>query len=86
MGRCLFSTQGPSDGAAVADLVIRGNEMDLALYLELAADLPVQRRLVGFHRQEEVSRLLLELPKGALGIKQVRLVQHTLEIKFAKEL
>jgi hypothetical protein len=37
---------------------------DLALSLELAADLAVQRLLVGFNRQEEVGTLLLELPKN----------------------
>ncbi len=39
--RCLFGTQGPSDGAAVADLVIRCLERDLALSLEMAAELAV---------------------------------------------
>ena len=60
----LFGAQGPGDVAAVADLVIRCQERDLALSLELAADLTVQRLLVGFHRQEEVGPLLLELPKN----------------------
>ena len=45
--RCLFGTQGPGVGAAVADLVIRCHERDLALSLELAADLAVLRLLVG---------------------------------------
>ena len=49
---------------AVADLVIRCHKRDLALSLELAADLAVQRLLVGFNRQEEVGPLLLELPKN----------------------
>jgi hypothetical protein len=62
--RCLFGTQGPGDDAAVADLVIRCNVRDLALSLKLAADLTVQRLLVGFNRQEEVGPLLLELPKN----------------------
>jgi hypothetical protein len=62
--RGLFGAQGPGDGAAVADLVIRCHERDLALSLELAADLAVQRLLVGFNRQEEVGPLLLELPKN----------------------
>ena len=62
--RRLFGSQGPGDVATVADLVIRYHERDLALSLELAADLAVQRLLVGFHRQEEVGPLLLELPKN----------------------
>ena len=62
--RCLFGAEGPGDGAAVADLVIRCHERDLALSLKLAADLPVERFLVGFHCQEEVGPLLLELPKN----------------------
>ena len=62
--RRLFGPQGPGDVATVADLVIRCHERDLALSLKLAADLAVQRFLVGFHRQEEVGPLLLELPKN----------------------
>jgi len=62
--RCLFGTQGPGDGTAVAALLIRCHERDLALSLELAADLSVQRLLIAFHRQEEVGPLLLELPKN----------------------
>ena len=70
--RCLFGTQGPGDGAAVAALLIRCHERDLALSLELAADLSVQsllialllRRSLRLHRQEEVGPLLLELPKN----------------------
>jgi hypothetical protein len=62
--RCLLGTQGPGDGAAVADLLIRCHKRDLSLSLELAADLPVQRLLVGFHRQEKAGPLLLELPKN----------------------
>jgi hypothetical protein len=61
---CLFGAEGPGDGAAVADLVIRCHERDLALSLKLAANLPVERFLVGFHCQEEVGPLLLELPKN----------------------
>jgi hypothetical protein len=56
----LFGAQRPGDGAAVADLVIGCHERDLALSLELATDLAVERLLVGFHRQEEVGTLLLE--------------------------
>jgi hypothetical protein len=45
--------------------VIGCHERDLALSLELAADLAVQRLLVGFHCQQEVGPLLLEeLKKG----------------------
>jgi hypothetical protein len=43
----LLGPQRPGDVAAVADLVIRCHERDLALSLELAADLAVQRLLVG---------------------------------------
>jgi hypothetical protein len=62
--RGLFGPQRPGDVATVADFVIRCHERDLALSLELAVDLTVQRLLVGFHRQEEVGPLLLELPKN----------------------
>ena len=70
--RRLFGTQRPGDVATVADLVIRCHERDLALSLELAADLAVQRLLVGLllrrshrlDRQKEVGPLLLELPKN----------------------
>ena len=68
MRRCLFGPQRPGDGAAVADLVIRCHERDLALALELAADLPVQRLLVGLDRQQEVGPLLLELPKNGCWV------------------
>lgn len=60
----LLGAQRPGDIAAVANLVIRCHERDSALALELAADLAVQRLLVGFHGQEEVGPLLLELPKN----------------------
>jgi hypothetical protein len=60
----LFGAQHPGDVAAVANLVIRCHERDFALAVELAADLAVQRLLVGFNRQEEVGPLLLELPKN----------------------
>ena len=62
--RGLFGAQRPGDVPTVADLVIRCHKRDLALSLELAADLAVQRLLVGFNRQEEVGPLLLELPKN----------------------
>lgn len=63
-----FGTQRPGDGAAMADLVIRCNEWDLAPPLELAADLAMQRLLVGFERQKEVGPLLLELPKNGFWV------------------
>ena len=66
--RGLFGPQRPGDVAAMADLVIRCHERDLALSLELAADLAVQRLLVGFDRQEEVGPLLLELPKNGFWV------------------
>ena len=74
--RCLFGTQGPGDGAAMADLVIRCHEGDLALSLDLAADLPVQRLLVRLllrrslrlDRQQEVGPLFLELPKNSCWV------------------
>jgi hypothetical protein len=36
----------------------------VALSLELASDLAMQRLLIGFYRQKEVGPLLLELPKN----------------------
>jgi len=45
--RCLFGTQYLGHDAAVADLMILCHERDLALSLELAADLAMQRLLVG---------------------------------------
>ena len=66
--RNLFcSQQHPGDVATVADLLIRCHKRDRAPSLELAADLTMQRLLVGFHRQQEVGPLLLELPKKAFG-------------------
>jgi hypothetical protein len=61
--RSLFGPQCPGDVAAVADLVIRCHKRDVALSLELAADLTMERLLVVFDRQEEVGPLLLELSK-----------------------
>ena len=40
----------------------------LARLADDLADLPVQRFLVGFHRQEEVGPLLLELPKNGCWV------------------
>lgn len=65
--RCLFRTQHPGDVAAVADLVNRCHKKDLALALKLAADLAVQRLLIGLDCQEEVGPLLLELPNKGAG-------------------
>ena len=62
--RRLFGPQRPGDLAAVALLVIRCHERDLALPLELAEDPAVQGLLVGLDGQEEVGPLLLELPKN----------------------
>ena len=62
--RSLFRPQVPGDVTAVADLVIRGQERDLAFSTQLIADLPVQRFLVGLDRQEKVGPLLLELSKN----------------------
>ena len=62
--RRLLGPQLPGDVAAMADLLIRCQERDLALSLKLAADLAVQRLLVGLDCQEEVGPLLLELPKN----------------------
>lgn len=52
----------------MAKFVIRCGERDPALPLELAADLTMQRPLVGFDRQEEVGSLLLELPKNGFCV------------------
>ena len=62
--RRLLGPQRPGDVATVADLVIRCHKWDHALSLKLATDLVVKRLLVGFHRQQEVGPLLLELPKN----------------------
>ena len=62
--RCLFGPQLPGDVTAVAFLVIPCLERDLALPLKLTADLAVEGLLVGFHCQEEVGSLLLELLKN----------------------
>jgi hypothetical protein len=52
----------------MAALVIGCHKRDLALSLELTADLAVQRLLVGFDRQQEVGPLLLELPKNGFWV------------------
>jgi hypothetical protein len=53
----LFCPQFPRGLAALADLVIRCHEKDLARSLELAADLAVHLLLVGLHRQKKVAWL-----------------------------
>ena len=58
--RRLFRPQRSGGVAAMPFLVILCGERDLALSLELAADLPVQGLLVAFHSQEHVGPLLLE--------------------------
>jgi hypothetical protein len=59
----LLGAQGPGDPAARADLVIQGHYLDRELALELAADLALQRWLVGLNNQEDVGTLLLEVLK-----------------------
>lgn len=66
--RCRFGPQLPGDIATVTDLMIRCDKRDLALALELAADLAVQDCLVGLDRQEEVGSLLLELLKNGCWV------------------
>ncbi len=83
--RCLFRTQRPGDVAAVAVLVIRCLKRDLGL--ELAADLAVQRLLIGLDCQEEVRPPAPRAAeKRALGLECVRLAEHALEIQLAKQL
>jgi len=48
----------------MTDLVINCHKWDVALSLELALDLALQRLLIAFYRQQEVGPLLLELPKN----------------------
>ena len=64
----LFCSQSPGDVSAVADLVFRCHKRDVALSLELAADLTMQSLLVRFHGQEEVGPLLLELSKNGCWV------------------
>ena len=61
----------------MTDLFIRGQEEDLALATQLIADLPVQRFLDGFHRQEEVGPLL--------RAQRIRLDQHAVKIELTKK-
>ena len=56
--------QRQGDVAAVANPMIHCHKRDVPFYLELRLNLTMQRLLIGFHRQEEVGPLLLELPKN----------------------
>ena len=61
----LFGLEFPPSLTPVPLLDIRCRERDLALSLELAADLPVQDLLVGFDGQQEVGPLLQAPAKNA---------------------
>ncbi len=61
----LLGLKFPPSLASVALLDIRCRESDLALSLELAADLAVQGLLVGFNGQQEVGPLLQAPAKNA---------------------
>ena len=54
--------------AALGDPLIRCGKVDHALSLELAADLTVQRPLVGLDGQEKVGPLLLEELKNGCWV------------------
>lgn len=83
----LFRPQRPGDVATMAELVIRCHKRDPALPLELAADLPVQRLLVGLDGQEEVGSLLLELSKKRLlGVQGICLDKHSVQIQLTEKL
>ena len=66
--RCLFRSQRPGDVTAMPDLLNCCQKRDLATALELALDLTMQGPLVGFHGQEEVGPLLLELLKNGFWV------------------
>ena len=67
-----FGRQGAGDVTAMGNLVIRGSEWDVPLYVELRSDLAVQRlllalplrRSLGLRAQQDVGPLLLALPKN----------------------
>ncbi len=59
---CGWGAQRPADVATVANLMIPCPKTHLTLALELRSDLTIQSLLVDRHGQEEVGRLLLELP------------------------
>ena len=61
----LFGLEFPACLASVPLLDIRWCERDLALSLELAADLAVQAPLVGFNGQQEGGPLLQAPAKNA---------------------
>lgn len=84
--RCFLCPQCPGDVTAVADLVMRCSKGDVALPLELTADLPLQGLLVGFNAQDEVGPLLRELSKSLVRVERIRLDQHNAQIQLAKEL
>jgi hypothetical protein len=56
--RRLFRTQYPERVTTVFCLPIRRGERDMALALELATDLAIERLLVAFHGEEDVGPLL----------------------------
>ena len=56
--RCLFGLEFPERVTAMALLVIRCHQRDVALALVLTADLPVEGLLVRFDGQEHVGPLL----------------------------
>lgn len=62
--RSFFLPQRPADVTAMADLVIRCHERDVALSKQLRGDLAVEPLLGEIDRQEEVGHLLRELPKN----------------------
>jgi len=64
----LFCSQSPGDVTAVAFLLIHCHKRDVPLPLKLIADLAVEDLLVGFHGQEEVGPLLLELSKNGCWV------------------
>ena len=70
----------------MADLVIRCHERDLALSLELAADLAVLRMLVCLDGREEVGSLRLQLSKRRLGVQGICLDQHLVQIQLTEKL
>jgi len=83
----LPGTEGPSDIAAVADLVIRHDDGYPPLSWELALDLAVERLLVGFNRQQEGGPLLPELSKNGCWVwERIRIDQHTAQIQFPEKL
>ena len=63
--RSLFGAELPGGVAAVPFFVIGCRERDVALALELGADLPIEGLLVGFDGQEDVGPLLQAPSKNA---------------------